>query len=140
MTTLLQRHERFRVLVTGARRWRSGMLPLVLADYHRTYCRDLVVIHGDQGNDEEGGIDWQAHRWCEANGVEDWRFPALWDAYRRAGLFWKAAGSARNREMLWMAQPHVVLAFHPDISGSKGTKDMVGLARKALVPVRFFEE
>ncbi len=53
--------------------------------------------------------------------------PANWDQYHRA------AGPLRNREMLKEA-PDIVLAFHDDLSQSKGTRDMVNQALKAGVP------
>jgi hypothetical protein len=33
------------------------------------------------------------------------------------------------------AKPDLVLAFHADLAHSKGTKHMVGIARKAGIPV-----
>jgi hypothetical protein len=38
--------------------------------------------------------------------------------------------------MLTEGSPDLVLAFHDDLERSKGTKHMVGIARKAKVPVR----
>ena len=46
-----------------------------------------------------------------------------------------AAGPIRNQLMLNM-KPDLVLAFHDDLTHSKGTKDMVVRALKAKVPVR----
>jgi len=56
-------------------------------------------------------------------------FPADW---RQHG---KAAGPIRNRQMLREGQPDLVIAFHDDLSASKGTRDMVRIARKAGIPV-----
>jgi hypothetical protein len=53
-------------------------------------------------------------------------FPADWDKYHRA------AGPIRNRQMLTEGKPDLVLAFHQDLTRSKGTKNMVTLARRAL--------
>ena len=39
-----------------------------------------------------------------------------------------------DRELLAMC-PNLVLAFHDDIESSRGTKNMVAIARKAGVPV-----
>lgn len=49
-------------------------------------------------------------------------YPADWKTYG------KAAGAIRNRQML-NAHPDLVLAFHNDIVSSKGTKDMVRIAK-----------
>ena len=50
----------------------------------------------------------------------------------------KAAGPIRNREMLRDGGPEMVAAFHTDLSQSKGTLDMVRIARSAGVPVKVF--
>lgn len=56
-------------------------------------------------------------------------FPAEWDTYGRR------AGPIRNRKMLAEGKPDIVIAFHNDLSKSKGTKDMVSIAEKAGIPV-----
>jgi hypothetical protein len=50
--------------------------------------------------------------------------------------FGRAAGPIRNQQMLTEGKPDQVLAFHPDLSKSKGTKDMVRRARKAGLLVK----
>jgi hypothetical protein len=42
--------------------------------------------------------------------------------------------------MLDQGRPDIVLAFHANISQSKGTKDMVERAKKAGIPSRTIEE
>ena len=59
--------------------------------------------------------------------VED--YPADWDKYG------KAAGPIRNKQMLDEGQPDKVYAFHPDITKSKGTKNMVEQASKRGIEV-----
>jgi hypothetical protein len=56
-------------------------------------------------------------------------YPAQWHKYGRA------AGPIRNQQMLAEGKPDLVLAFHDDIDGSRGTKDMVNRARRAGVKV-----
>ena len=53
---------------------------------------------------------------------------ANWNFYH------KAARPVRNGWMLAL-EPDICLAFHEDITNSKGTKDMMERARKAGVPV-----
>jgi hypothetical protein len=60
-------------------------------------------------------------------------YPAQWHRYGQA------AGPIRNQEML-KTGIHLVLAFHPNLSESKGTKDMVTRAASAGVPVHIFTE
>ncbi len=59
--------------------------------------------------------------------------PANWERFGRA------AGAIRNK---WMAdsEPDLVLAFHRDIGRSKGTKNMVELARKRNIPVEVIDD
>ena len=59
--------------------------------------------------------------------------PAEWDT------FGKAAGPIRNGWMLKM-EPDLVLAFHNDIRQSKGTANMVSIARKKGIEVKIFED
>ena len=64
----------------------------------------------------------------EEKGIEVRGFPADWDKYQ------KRAGFIRNSQMLNEGKPHAVAAF----PGGVGTRMMVGLARRAGVPVREF--
>jgi hypothetical protein len=62
-------------------------------------------------------------------GMHVMEFPADWD------LHGKAAGPIRNRQML-LAKPEIVIAFHDDLDSSKGTKDMVKIAKRTGVKVK----
>jgi hypothetical protein len=55
-------------------------------------------------------------------------FPAEWKKYGRA------AGPIRNRKML-DEKPDLVIAFHPDLSQSRGTADTVREAKRRGIPV-----
>jgi hypothetical protein len=92
--------------------------------------------------------------WAASRGIPCDHYPANWDKYN------KAAGPLRNNDMLegrhdpcqnclrprhGMGQclciplyPDVVLAFHPSLNESKGTKDMVTRSREAGVLVYTF--
>lgn len=50
----------------------------------------------------------------------------------------KSAGPIRNRVML-DEKPDLVIAYHPDLSRSKGTRDMVNEAKKRGIPVEVHE-
>jgi hypothetical protein len=50
----------------------------------------------------------------------------------------KIRQGSRPEAMLRLTSPDLVLAFHPDITQSKGTKHMVGIAEAAGVPVKVF--
>ena len=85
--------------------------------------RPLVVIEGEQR-----GVDLLAREWAEEKGLEVRGFPADWDQYG------KRAGFIRNSQMLKEGNPHAVVAF----PGGVGTRMMVGLARRANIPVKQF--
>ncbi len=56
------------------------------------------------------------------------RYPANWH------LHGKRAGPIRNRQMLEQGKPELVIAFIA--LGSRGTKNMVEIAKKAGIPVK----
>lgn len=88
---------------------------------------NTVIVHGDcRGADKMCGfVASQFGYSVDAN-------KANWGKY---GL---AAGPIRNAEMLTKHRDiGLVLAFHDNISASKGTKDMVAQARAAGIPVNF---
>ncbi len=55
-------------------------------------------------------------------------YPAEWARYHHA------AGPIRNKQMLTEGKPDLVIAFHNDIEKSKGSKNMVALAKKHDIP------
>lgn len=79
-----------------------------------------VLIHGGAR-----GADQHAAQWAKNHGVAILEFPADWKSFGRA------AGVIRNRQMLTMTEPDLVVAF----PGGKGTNNMVTQAKKAGVPV-----
>lgn len=107
-----------RVLVCGDRHWTDR-------DSIRARLSRLptgtIIIEG-----EAPGADTLAREVAEELGLEVRRFPAQWDRYGRA------AGPVRNRRML-EEQPDLVIAFHHDLSKSRGTANMVQLAARAGV-------
>lgn len=90
--------------------------------------KKIILVHGACR-----GADMLADKICRSFGVEDIRsYPADWD---KLG---KAAGFIRNQEMLDKEKPDICLAFHSDISKSKGTLDMIKRANKAGIEVRLY--
>jgi hypothetical protein len=72
------------------------------------------------------GADALAREWAKSRAVPHTSYPADWLKYGRA------AGPVRNRQMLREGKPNLVVAFP---TGGPGTKNMIGLAEKAGVPV-----
>lgn len=83
-----------------------------------------VIIHGGCK-----GIDLYVAELARLHDFETREYPAEWSVYGNS------AGPIRNQKMLDEERPDVVIAFHPDISASRGTKNMMTLAWKAEIPV-----
>lgn len=87
----------------------------------KEYPQDTEIIHGCAK-----GADSLAALSAQKLNFKIFPFPANWDLYGRA------AGPIRNRQMLKF-KPDLVLAFHDDLAQSKGTKNMIKMARDAKV-------
>jgi len=109
-----------RVLVCGDRNWKDAIL---IQERLSQLPSGAVVLHGDCR-----GADRIAGNVAEFLGLEVEKYPANWDKYGRS------AGPIRNRDML-DTRPHLVIAFHDDLTKSKGTKDCVTEARNRNIPV-----
>lgn len=114
-----------RILVTGARDWEDKDAIFRVLKEYRTGYGHIVIIHG-----ASPGADTLADEVAGKLGYEVESYPADWVRYG------KRAGYIRNRRMLRESLPDLVIAFHNNLEGkSKGTKDMVAIAKKAGVPV-----
>lgn len=131
-----------RVLVCGDRwwgrmaDWEGKLLPRsmkekkllieILDQFHLTTPITLLI------EGEAKGADLQARSWAEKNGVPVQPYPADWDRHK------KAAGPIRNTQMLKEGRPEVVLAFHSNLTLSKGTAHMMKLAKQKGIPVQLY--
>lgn len=111
----------YKVLMCGDRNW-WDQGPILrelewLVEVHGK--NELLIIHGGAP-----GADTLAGILASTMSVHVARVDALW------ATRYKSAGPQRNATMLAL-EPHKVIAFHEDISKSKGTADMVKRARKA---------
>ena len=114
-----------RVLICGTRDWTMARAMLrEINAFVDALPLDTIVIHGDAT-----GVDNLADCRAKRRGLSRWAFPAWWD------LLGRSAGPRRNQRMLDEAKPDRVVAFHPQIESSGGTKDMVGRARALGIPV-----
>ena len=113
--------ERVKVLVCGGRSYADAeTLNRVLDDLHSEFAI-IQLIEGDAP-----GADRLAGQWAERQQLPHRKFPAKWRQYG------KGAGYLRNKEMIEVGRPDLVVAF----PGGPGTANMVALARAAGVPVR----
>ena len=87
-----------------------------------------VIVHGGCR-----GVDVYAGKVAKSMGVKVKVYDAKWDEFHLA------AGPIRNTEMLVSEKPDMVLAFHPDITLSKGTANMMMQAYDAGVSVWLYD-
>lgn len=80
-----------------------------------------MIIHGAA----TGADEWAA-KIAHNEGIPTCGFPARWDIQR------KAAGPIRNKRMLDVAEPHLVVAF----PGGRGTANMVKQAKARGIEVQ----
>ena len=114
------------ILCCGSRDWTDRR---VIWDVLRslTHEGDIIVHGGCRGADQIAGS------LAKELGLEV--RPPYYADWKQYGL---AAGPIRNQEMLDQEHPDLVLAFHDDLTRSKGTKDMLQRARDAGVEVKWF--
>lgn len=108
------------VLVCGDRNWQDRQAIL-----HRLsdLPDDTKVIHGGAK-----GADTLAGSVATELGFPVAVVEAQWEIYGRG------AGPIRNKVMLGY-RPDLVIAFHENITASKGTANMINQAKKAGIPV-----
>lgn len=106
-----------RLVVFGDRNWdnpeRVETCIIAMWDQFAIYDDEFLVISGGAR-----GADTHARLACEKHGFIFLEFSAQWDKFGRA------AGVIRNQQMIDEGRPDQGLAFHKDISKSKGTLDM----------------
>ena len=111
-----------RVLICGDRFYDKVFF---IEDFVKTLPKGSVVI---QGECPFGGADLIAKAAAEEHGYEHDDYPADWTK------FGKGAGPIRNTRMIKEGKPDVVVAFHDNISSSKGSKNMLAQARFNRIP------
>lgn len=113
-----------RVLICGDRNWTDKRpIALILRGLKTGPFAPHIIEGGARGADTLAGQS------ADRMALDHDTYPAKWDEHGRA------AGPIRNQQMLTEGNPHVVFAFHNDITASKGTRDMCERARKAGLPV-----
>ena len=125
--------EKLFILVTGSRDWTDKELINGILSEYKNY--DVTVIHGGcRGVDKIAG---EVSLNFKYNVLV---YPADW------GKYGKGAGPIRNTEMVKKLVEYkdsrnncLVLAFHDDLTSSKGTKDCVNRAEKSKLTVRYIK-
>jgi hypothetical protein len=111
-----------RVLVCGSRDLGREWLKKI-RDRLEKLPPDTVIVEGGAR-----GADLLARTAALDTGLNVIEIPANWRKYG------PSAGPIRNRQMLDLA-PGLVIAFHPNVEESKGTKDCVGQAKRRGISV-----
>lgn len=118
-----------RILCCGDREWKDKkkirrVLQSIKLCLLVLYDKDIsCIIEG-----ECKGADLLSRSAGEELGIEIISFPANWNK------FGNAAGPIRNTQMLKEGKPDFVIAFHSNISSSKGTRNMLNQAESKGIP------
>ena len=111
------------ILCTGGRNWKDeATIRNVLSNLLRN---NVFVVHGDCKSGADALVDLN----CDILGISRIKMPANWTRLH------KAAGPIRNRWMLQIFNPKLVIAFHENLDESKGTKNTVKEAQARSIPV-----
>lgn len=116
-------NSNMRVLVCGSRDWTD--YNAIEREMAKLPPNTTIICGGASGADTMAAS--VAHKFHFKLEV----FMAEWAKYGRA------AGPIRNKQMLEVGKPELVLAFY-DINKSKGTKNMVAQSRAASIRVKEF--
>ena len=111
-----------RILVCGDRNYTDI---LRIKKFLSAYPSDTILIEGEaKGADKLSRAAAVSLGWLN---IEE--YPAQWNIYGRG------AGPIRNKKMLTEGKPDLIVWFHNDIENSKGTKNMITVAKKAGIKV-----
>ncbi|KKN98902.1 hypothetical protein LCGC14_0141440 [marine sediment metagenome] len=114
-----------KVVICGDRNWSDES---IICERLHKLPSDTIIIQG-----ECDGADTLAGDLAREIGLDVVGFYANWTRHG------KAAGPIRNIRML-NTKPSLVIAFHNDLSKSKGTKHIVNEARKRGIEVEVIED
>lgn len=89
-------------------------------------------VHAEEAGECRKPVIYAPLGWARERGIPVEHYPADWDQFQ------KRAGYIRNQQMLDEGKPHLVVAFHSNLQDSKGTRNMVEIARKAGVDTHVF--
>ena len=134
-----------RILVCGSRDWPHTAIGIIRE--HLTQAikdsgkdpKHILVITGSI-TEEDNGVDSMVDQLCRTElGIACAIYRAPWEWARRHVGNPRPAGPIRNGWMLRWGRPHLVLAFHPYLINSRGTKNMVDQARREGIAVRIID-
>ncbi len=109
-----------KVIICGAREVGNESCREAIDEFLSHLKKNCVIVHGGCK-----GVDIIVDMYSRKRGLPVIVYPAEWDKHG------KAAGYIRNKRMLLEEKPDLVIAFHPALDKSKGTKHMIETANKA---------
>lgn len=113
-----------KILICGNRNWHDTTK---IYNRLKQLPKNTEIIHGAcRGADQTAGTI------AKQLGLKVTEYPALWHIYGNA------AGPIRNRQML-NQKPDLVIAFHSDITHSKGTADTLNEAKHRNIKTELIE-
>ena len=115
-----------RILICGDRHWKDYM---TIDTFVKNLPAGTVIIQGMCR-----GVDRMAKRAGHKYGFTVKDYPADWNKHS------KAAGPIRNQQMLDEGKPDIVMAFHNNISKSRGTRNLLNQASERGIPAQIFGE
>lgn len=109
-----------RILVCGGRDYNDiNKMSSVLTEINEEQGIDIIISGGAKG------ADTLAEGFAFRHGIDYIQYPADWNMYG------KSAGYIRNKQMLELGKPDLIIAF----PGGKGTANMVKLGKDAGIRV-----
>jgi len=118
-----------KVLICGSRDWKNYNSVLDVVKGLIENYKDIEIVQG-----ECSGADEMARRAAIECEIPFHGYPAQWKKHGNA------AGPIRNQQMIDCEKPDMCIAFHPYLSKSKGTKDMVEKAKAAEIKTYVIEK
>lgn len=118
------------VLVCGDRHWPSTNKEPIRRELMKQVGKSVIVVHGACS-----GVDTIAGQVAKEFGFEVHEYPVTQEDWKSLG---RAAGPVRNQRMITREKVDLVLAFHPNVESSRGTKDMISRARRAGIRVEIY--
>lgn len=116
-----------KVIICGDRNATISSCGWKVRDFIYSLPPSAIVIHGGCR-----GVDQIAGKYALERGLECEVYDAEWNKYG------KVAGPIRNKRMLEQ-NPTLVVAFHPNINNSKGSKNMINIASAKGVETKYIK-
>lgn len=125
----LEPMEEYKIVICGSRYWDNAtVIEQALTNIPQKQTHKITIIHGDCY-----GADKMAGEISRELGYKVIEVPAEWNRYG------KSAGPRRNERMLDMT-PNEVIAFHNDITISKGTANTIKQATQKGLKVTIYDD